>query len=100
MDSTLFLLELNTSTLFRDIIIIELREIRSLTTADFLNPISRDDKKEVTQMTQKQLLDLLSEKLLDLGFDYDCLREITKEEFMEEFEKCISVIKENYLKEL
>lgn len=31
-------------------------------------------------------------------FDYDCLREITKEEFMEEFEKCISVIKENYLK--
>lgn len=24
-------------------------------------------------MTQKQLLDLLSEKLLDLGFDYDCL---------------------------
>ena len=73
MDSTLFLLELNTSTLFRDIIIIELREIRSLTTADFLNPISRDDKKEVTQMTQKQLLDLLSEKLLDLGFDYDCL---------------------------
>ena len=73
MDSTLFLLELNTSTLFRDIIIIELREIRSLTTADFLKPISRDDKKEVTQMTQKQLLDLLSEKLLDLGFDYDCL---------------------------
>ena len=25
-------------------------------------------------MTQKQLLDLLSEKPLDLGFDYDCLR--------------------------
>ena len=73
MDSALFLLELNTSTLFRDIIIIELREIRSLTTADFLKLIGREDIKEVTQMLQKQLLDLLSEKLLDLGFDYDCL---------------------------
>lgn len=31
-------------------------------------------------------------------FKYDYLKEITKEEFMEEFEKCISVIKENYLK--
>ena len=31
-------------------------------------------------------------------FEYDCLTEITKEEFMEEFEKCISAIKENYLK--
>ena len=33
-------------------------------------------------------------------FEYDCLKEITKEEFMEEFEKCISAIKENYFKEL
>ena len=31
-------------------------------------------------------------------FNYDYLKEITKEEFMEEFEKCVSVIKENYLK--
>lgn len=31
-------------------------------------------------------------------FEYDCLTEITKEEFMEEFEKCIPTIKENYLK--
>ena len=31
-------------------------------------------------------------------FEYDCLKEITKEEFMEDFEKCISIIKENYLK--
>ena len=31
-------------------------------------------------------------------FEYDCLKEITKEEFMEEFEKCISAIKEKYLK--
>ena len=31
-------------------------------------------------------------------FEYDCLKEITKEEFMEDFEKCISVIKENYFK--
>ena len=31
-------------------------------------------------------------------FEYDCLKEITKEEFMEEFEKCVSVIKEKYLK--
>ena len=29
-------------------------------------------------------------------FEYGCFKEITKEEFMEEFEKCISVIKENY----
>ena len=33
-------------------------------------------------------------------FVYDRLTEITKEEFMEEFEKCISAIKENYCKEL
>lgn len=31
-------------------------------------------------------------------FEYGCLTEITKEEFMEDFEKCISVIKENYFK--
>ena len=31
-------------------------------------------------------------------FEYDCLKEITKEEFMEDFEKCISIIKENYFK--
>ena len=33
-------------------------------------------------------------------FLFECLKEITKEEFMEEFEKCISAIKENYFKEL
>lgn len=31
-------------------------------------------------------------------FDYDYLKEISKEEFMEEFEKCVSAIKEKYLK--
>ena len=31
-------------------------------------------------------------------FEYDSLTEITKEEFAEEFEKCISIIKDNYLK--
>lgn len=34
-------------------------------------------------------------------FNYDCLTEITKEEFMKEFEKCVSAIKEikeKYLK--
>ena len=31
-------------------------------------------------------------------FLFECLTEITKEEFMEEFEKCISAIKENYFK--
>ena len=31
-------------------------------------------------------------------FLFECLKEISKEEFMEDFEKCVSVIKEKYFK--